>query len=61
MTGSGARRAQWNALLLERVLAPAYAAALQQAAEQLGAGPAYDRLWPAADVAAPWQTLLVAL
>eukprot|EP00198_Chlamydomonas_reinhardtii_P000860 XP_001690195.1 predicted protein [Chlamydomonas reinhardtii] len=61
MAGSGARRAQWNSLLLERVVAPAYAAALQQAAEQLGPGPAYDRLWPAADVAAPWQTLLVAL
>ncbi|KXZ55127.1 hypothetical protein GPECTOR_3g279 [Gonium pectorale] len=61
MAGSGARRAQWNMLLLERVLAPAYAAALAEAAKVLGHGPAYDRLWPAADVSAPWQTLLVAL
>ncbi len=61
MTGSGARRAQWNALLLQHVVAPAYAAALKAAAAALGPGAAYDRLWPAADVAAPWRTLLVAL
>lgn len=61
MTGSGARRAQWNLLLLQHVVAPAYAAALKAAAAALGPGAAYDRLWPAADVAAPWRTLLVAL
>ncbi|EFJ44918.1 hypothetical protein VOLCADRAFT_118510 [Volvox carteri f. nagariensis] len=58
MTGSGARRAQWNIQLLLRVIAPAYVAALTAAAAVLGHGEAYDRLWPAADVAQPWQSLL---
>ncbi|GLC59948.1 hypothetical protein PLESTB_001557000 [Pleodorina starrii] len=61
MTGSGARRAHWNMQLLLRVIAPAYAAALTAAAATLGHGEAYDRLWPARDVAEPWQSLLVAL
>ena len=61
MAGSGAKRAHWNLLLLERVLAPAYAATLQEAARLLGPGPAYDALWPAAELQAPWQALLAAL
>ncbi|GIM06465.1 hypothetical protein Vretimale_10709, partial [Volvox reticuliferus] len=58
MAGSGARRAHWNVQLLTRVIAPAYAAALTAAAAALGHGEAYDRLWPAADLAQPWQLLL---
>lgn len=61
MAGSGAKRAHWNMLLLERVVAPAYATTLREAARLLGPGAAYDALWPAADVQAPWQGLLVAL
>lgn len=43
MTGTGARRARWNLLLLEQVIATAYVHALGEAAKQLGATQQYFR------------------
>jgi hypothetical protein len=43
MTGTGARRAHWNATLLEEAVGPAYVAALVAAAKLLGPTEAYFR------------------
>ena len=61
MTGTGELRSQWNLCLLKEVLAPAYAAALAAAAEQLGASTAYWALWPQAEAAQPWRSLVLSL
>lgn len=61
MTGTGKLRSEWNLCLLREVLAPAYAAALAAAAEQLGACTAYWALWPQAEAAQPWRSLVLSL
>eukprot|EP00850_Spirogloea_muscicola_P025588 SM003593S13375 [mRNA] locus=s3593:194:1103:+ [translate_table: standard] len=59
MDRAGRLRSDWNRCLLEDVVAPAYAALLQEAAEALGPGAAYDTLWPTAGsgTAEPWLGL----
>lgn len=46
MSGLGAARADWNAMLLKSVAADAYVALLDSARTQLGSTPAYAALWP---------------
>jgi hypothetical protein len=46
MSGLGAARARWNAMLLSLVAADAYVSLLEAAKVQLGPGPAYAALWP---------------
>ncbi len=55
MTGDGAVRSQWNASLLEDIIAPCYVALVVAAAVTLGPGPAYYSLWPdGAAAKEPW-------
>lgn len=46
MSGLGAARAEWNAVLLKHVAADAYVALLESARDHLGAAPGYAALWP---------------
>jgi sacsin len=46
MSGSGAKRSEWNVCLLEDVVAPAYARLLAEAARLLGPTPAFFALFP---------------
>jgi sacsin len=46
MSGSGAKRSEWNVCLLEDVVAPAYARLVAEAARLLGPTPAFFALFP---------------
>ncbi|KAL6760935.1 hypothetical protein V8C86DRAFT_987674 [Haematococcus lacustris] len=61
MAGLGAKRAAWNRALLAEVAAQAWASLLVAAARELGPGPCFTALWPHAEVAEPWQALVVGL
>jgi sacsin len=55
MTGGGKKRSEWNACLLEDVVAPVYARLLAAAAQLLGPTPAFYALFPTgAKLAEPW-------
>lgn len=41
-----------------QVIAPLYAKVLQQAAQELGPGAAYDVLWPCGTLRSPWNLAL---
>ena len=43
LAGAGAQRANWNLVLLEQAIAPAYAAMIEEARVLIGPGAAYDR------------------
>jgi sacsin len=54
MAGGGAARSEWNAALLGRVVAPAYARLVIVAAAKLGPTPAFYALLPMVTPPAPW-------
>ncbi|WIA11333.1 hypothetical protein OEZ85_011456 [Tetradesmus obliquus] len=58
MAGAGRLRAQWNEALLQLVVAPAYLDLLAAAAQLLGHGTQYARLWPSTDAPEPWQKIV---
>ena len=51
LTGAGAQRAEWNLVLLEQAIAPAYATLIEESTMLIGPGMAFDRwgecLWGA--------------
>eukprot|EP00798_Chlamydomonas_sp_ICE-L_P006706 gene6706-3376_t len=61
MSGAGARRAHWNATLLEAAVGPAYVMVLVEATRLLGPTQAFFRLWPTTNVPQPWQGVVASL
>ncbi|KAG5176706.1 hypothetical protein JKP88DRAFT_265343 [Tribonema minus] len=62
LAGEGRRRSEWNRLLLEDVIVPAYALLLDAATKNLGPGAQYLSLLPAeASPPKPWDIVVEAL
>lgn len=58
MTGDGAKRAQWNALLMRDIISPSYIRLLGRLKETLGWCSHYQSYWPVlSNIAEPWSII----
>ena len=61
MTGVGQLRSEWNSVLLEDVIGPAYARLILEATRIIGFNDQFLSLWPTSLVDKPWMSVVTSM